>query len=228
MTMEHRNPGNGGLKISRMCLGCMTSGAKRWREWVLEIEETLEAPTDVVRSGKALHIGPSSMYAWQFASMLRAPERHGYSRIVTMQNHYNLVYREEEREMIPLCRKEGIGLIPWSPLARGFLTRPPPAEGHGETSRAGTDDFAHKLNFRQGDSTIAARVADIAGKRGVSMAQAALAWILGKPGVTAPIIGASRMEQLEDLVKALDLELSPEERNTLETPYQPHPVLGHD
>ncbi len=327
--MEYGNLGNSGVKVSRLCLGCMTYGSKSWREWVLEeedsrpfirralelginffdtadvyslgrseeilgralkdfgpgrdkvviatkvfnamgddpnrrglsrkhirhsideslrrlgtdyvdlyqihrfdpetpVEETLEALTDVVRAGKALHVGASSMYAWQFGSMLHAAERNGYSRFVTMQNHYNLVYREEEREMIPLCRKEGIGLIPWSPLARGFLTRPPPGEGHGETARARTDDFAHKLYFRPGDSAVAATVSEVARKRGVSMARVALAWILGKPGVTAPIIGASRMEQLEELVKALDLALTPEEREALEAPYRPHPVLGHE
>jgi aryl-alcohol dehydrogenase (NADP+) len=168
------------------------------------------------------------MYAWQFAKMLRAAEKHGYSRFVTMQNHYNLIYREEEREMIPLCLQEGIGLIPWSPLARGSLTRRPPAEGHGDTIRAQTDDFAHKLYFRPGDFTIAESVADIASKRGVPMAQVALAWILGRPGVTAPIIGASRMEHLEDAVKALELRLTDEERAAVEAPYLPHPVLGHE
>ena len=327
--MLYMNLGKSGIQVSRICLGCMTYGARSWREWVLEeeesrpfirraldlginffdtadvyslgrseeilgralkdfgpgrdkvviatkvfgvmgddpnqrglsrkhirhsiddslrrlgtdyvdlyqihrfdpstpIEETLEALTDVVRSGKALHVGASSMYAWQFARMLHAAERYGYSRFVTMQNHYNLVYREEEREMIPLCRKEGIGLLPWSPLARGFLTRRPPREGYGETARARTDDFAHKLYFRPGDSTVVEKVAEIATKRGVSMAQVALAWVLRQPGVTAPIIGASRMEQLEEAVKALELKLVPEEWGALEEPYQPHPVLGHE
>jgi len=327
--MKYINLGDSGVKVSRICLGCMTYGAKSWREWVLEeeesrpfirraldlgiqffdtadvyslgrseeilgralkdfgpgrdkvviatklfgvmgvdpnqrglsrkhirhsidaslrrlgtdyvdlyqihrfdpstpIEETLEGLTDVVRSGKALHIGASSMYAWQFARMLHAAERHGYSRWITMQNHYNLVYREEEREMIPLCREEGIGLLPWSPLARGFLTRRPPREGFGETARARTDDFAHKLYYRPGDATVVERVSEIAAKRGVSMAQVALAWLLQQPGVTAPIVGASRMVQLEEAVGALDLKLEPEELKALEEPYQPHPVLGHE
>lgn len=327
--MEYLNLGKTGVKVSRLCLGCMTYGAKRWRDWVLEeeesrpflrralelginffdtadvyslgrseeilgralkdfgpgrdkvviatkvfgvmgddpnqrglsrkhirhsiddslrrlgtdyvdlyqihrfdpstpVEETLEALTDVVRAGKALYVGASSMYAWQFSRMLHVAERHGYSRFVTMQNHYNLVYREEEREMIPLCRKEGIGLLPWSPLARGFLTRRPPGEGYGETARARTDDFAHKLYFRPGDSTVAEKVAEVAANRGVPMAQVALAWILRQPGVTAPIIGASRMEHLEDAVKALEVQLTPEEREAVEAPYQPHPVLGHE
>jgi len=195
---------------------------------VTPVEETLEALTDVVRSGKALYVGASSMYAWQFARMLHAAERRGYSRFVTMQNHYNLIYREEEREMIPLCRQEGIGLLPWSPLARGSLTRRPPAEGYGETIRARTDDFAHKMYFRSGDAAVAEKTAEIAAARGVSMARVALAWILGRPGVTAPIVGASRMEHLEDAVGALDLRLSDEEREALEAPYQPHPVLGHE
>jgi aryl-alcohol dehydrogenase (NADP+) len=191
------------------------------------VEETLEALTDVVRAGKALYVGASSMYAWQFVDMLRLAERHGFARFVTMQNHYNLIYREEEREMIPLCLKEGSGLIPWSPLARGYLTRRPPAEGHGNTLRAGTDDFAHKLYFRPGAAAVALKTAEIAGRRGVPMAQIALAWLLGTPGVAAPIVGASRMEHLEDAVKALEIRLSDEEVRELESPYLPHPVLGH-
>jgi len=326
--MEYVSLGNSGLKVSRICLGCLTYGSKKWREWVLEeeegrpfirralelginffdtadvyslgrseeilgralkdfgpgrdkvviatkvfnamgddpnlrglsrkhirhsiddslrrlgtdyvdlyqihrfdpetpVEETLEALTVVVRAGKALYVGASSMYAWQFAQMLHAAEKHGYSRFVTMQNHYNLVYREEEREMIPLCLKEGIGLIPWSPLARGYLTRRPPAEGYGETLRAATDDFAHRLYFRPGDAEVALKTAEIAERRGVPMARVALAWLLGKPGVTAPIVGASRMEHLEDAVKALEIRLTDEERSELEAPCRPHPVLGH-
>jgi aryl-alcohol dehydrogenase (NADP+) len=327
--MEYLNLGSTGVKVSRLCLGCMTYGAKSWRDWILEeeegrpfirraiehgfnffdtadvyslgrseeilgralkefgpgrdkvvvatkvfhamgddpnqrglsrkhirhsiddslrrlgtdyvdlyqihrydpltpIEETLEALTDVVRSGKALYIGASSMYAWQFARMLYAADRYGCSRFVSMQNHYNLIYREEEREMIPFCRKEGIGILPWSPLARGLLARRPPREGYGETARARTDEYAHKLYFRPGDYTVVEKVSEIAVKRGVSMAQVALAWMLHQPGVTAPIVGASRMEHLEDAVKALEIKLDAGELKSLEEPYQPHPVAGHE
>jgi aryl-alcohol dehydrogenase (NADP+) len=327
--MEYVPLGATGVKVSRICMGCMTYGSKRWREWVLEeeegrpflrralehginffdtadvysqgrseeilgkaledfgpgrdkvviatkvfhamgddpnrrglsrkhirhsidgslrrlrteyvdlyqihrfdpltpIEETLEALNDVVRSGKALYVGASSMYAWQFGRMLSAAERHGWSRFVTMQNHYNLLYREEEREMIPFCRREGIGILPWSPLARGLLARRAPREGYGETSRARTDDYAHKMYYREGDFTVVERVAEIADRRRVSMARVALAWLLHQPGVTAPIIGASRMEHLEEAVKALDLRLEADELKALAEPYRPHPVLGHD
>ena len=160
--------------------------------------------------------------------MLYAATRHGYRRFVTMQNHYNLVYREEEREMIPLCREEGIGILPWSPLARGFLARTPPVEGTSETSRARTDEYAHKMYYRPGDDEVVRRVAEIAGNRGLSMAQVALAWLLHQPGVTAPIIGASRTEHLEEALKALEIGLDDEERKTLEEPYVQHPVLGHE
>jgi len=327
--MEYVNLGATGVTVSRICLGCMSYGAKSWRQWVLEekegrpfirralelginffdtadiyslgrseeilgkalrdygpgrdkvviatkvfnpmgddpnerglsrkhirhsiddslrrlgtdyvdlyqihrfdastpIEETLEALDEVVRAGKALYVGASSMYAWQFARMLCTAEKRGGSRFVTMQNHYNLAYREEEREMIPLCRKEGIGILPWSPLARGFLTRIFPAEGYGETVRASTDDFSHKWYYRPSDRAVVHRLSDVAGKRGLTMAQVALAWLLHQPGVTAPIIGATRMEHLEDAVKALEIGLDEEERKALAEPYEPHPVLGHE
>jgi aryl-alcohol dehydrogenase (NADP+) len=191
------------------------------------IEETLEALDAVVRSGKALAIGASSMFAWQMAKMLNVSERLGLAKFVTMQNHYNLVYREEEREMNPLCRDEGIGLIPWSPLARGFLAGNRRRGDHGETSRAKTDDFAHKLYYNDGDFAVVARVGDIAQRRGVAHAQVALAWLLQQPGVTAPIVGASKPQHLDDALAALELQLSDEELRSLEEPYQPHPVLGH-
>jgi aryl-alcohol dehydrogenase (NADP+) len=320
--------GGTGLKVSRICLGCMTYGSPRWREWVLDedasrpfirraldlginffdtadmyslgeservlgralrhfgvrrdqvvvatkvyhpmgddpnarglsrkhvmhaiddslerlgmdyvdlyqihrfdphtpVEETLEALTDVVKAGKALYIGASSMYAWQFAKMLRTADAKSLSRFVTMQNHYNLVYREEEREMIPLCRDEGIGLIPWSPLARGFLAGNRDPETKGETPRARSDDFAHKMYYQKGDFAVVDAVTALAQQRGVPNAQVALAWLLHKPGVTAPIVGASRMQHLEAAVAALSLSLSPEEMAALESPYTPHPVLGH-
>lgn len=329
--MDYVNLGTTGVKVSRLCLGMMTYGAKSWREWVLEedeakplirraveaginffdtadmyslgvseeitgralkefagprdnlviatkvfnpmsddpndrglsrkhiltaidkslrrlgvdyvdlyqihrfdprtpIEETVEALNDVVRAGKALYIGASSMYAWQFLKMLETQRRHGFAKFVTMQNHYNLVYREEEREMIPLCLSEGVGLIPWSPLARGFLAGNRKAnedKKQGETVRARTDEFAHSLYYRASDFTVVDRLSEIAQARGVKNAQVALAWILSKPGVSAPIIGASKTYQLEDALTALSIKLTPEEITRLEEPYEPHPILGH-
>ena len=325
--MEYVNLGSTGLKVSRICLGTMTYGSKKWREWVLEdaearpfyrraieaginffdtadiyslgvseeitgralkeygpsrdklviatkvfnamgddpnqqglsrkhimhaiddslrrlqtdyvdlyqihrfdpqtpIEETLEALDQVVRSGKALYIGASSMYAWQFLKMLQTSDLMGLARFVTMQNHYNLVYREEEREMIPLCLEEGVGLIPWSPLARGFLAGNRNAENRGETVRAKTDDFAQRLYYRQSDFTVVDRLTEIAKKRGVQNAQVALAWILSKPGVSSPIIGASKMSHLDQAIDALQVHLDDSEIKALEEPYEPHPVLG--
>ena len=326
--MDTINLGATGIKVSRLCLGMMTYGSKRWRDWVLEeeearplikqaldaginffdtadvyslgvseeitgralrhfgiprhrvvvatkvfnpmgddpnerglsrkhilhaideslrrlgmdyvdlyqihrfdpatpIEETLEALTDVVKAGKALHIGASSMFAWQFAKMLATSDRLALSRFVTMQNHYNLVYREEEREMIPLCRSEGIGLIPWSPLARGFLAGNRRRQDKGETTRAKSDDFAHRMYYGDDDFRVVDRVSEIAGKRGVSNAEVALAWLLAQPGVTAPIVGASKAGHLDAAVKALSLRLDPDELAALAEPYRPHPVLGH-
>lgn len=326
--MEYVKLGKTGLTVSRICLGTMTYGSKKWREWVLEeeegrpfikraieaginffdtadmysqgvseeilgralkdfgpsrdrvviatkvfnpmgddpnlkglsrkhimhaiddslrrlgtdyvdlyqihrfdpetpIEETMEALNDVVRAGKALYIGASSMYAWQFQKMLHLSDTRGYARFVTMQNHYNLVYREEEREMIPLCQAEGIGLIPWSPLARGFLAGNRNKEAKGETLRSKTDDFAHKLYYRDSDFTVVDRITEIATRLGVNNAQVALAWMLAKPEITAPIIGASKMSHLEDALKALDVKLSADDIKALEEPYEPHPVLGH-
>ncbi|QNI34619.1 aldo/keto reductase [Alloacidobacterium dinghuense] len=326
--MQFVNLGSTGLKVSRICLGTMTYGSKKWREWVLEedesktffrraleaginffdtadmyslgvseeitgralkefgssrdkvviatklfnpmgddpnqrglsrkhifhsiddslrrlgtdyidlyqihrfdyetpIEETLEALDDLVRSGKVLYLGASSMFAWQFQQMLHTSDTLGLNRFVTMQNHYNLVYREEEREMIPLCEDQGIGLIPWSPLARGFLAGNRSRQDRGETLRAKTDAFAHELYYRDSDFTIVDRVTEIAKKRGVSNAQIALAWMLSKPAVAAPIIGASKPHHLDDALAALDVHLSEEELRALEEPYEPHPILGH-
>jgi aryl-alcohol dehydrogenase (NADP+) len=191
------------------------------------VEETLEALDHVVRSGKARYLGASSMFAWQFAKALFLADQHGWTRFVSMQNHYNLVYREEEREMLPLCRDQGIGVIPWSPLARGFLAGNRSPEDWGETLRAKTDDFAHRLYYQEPDFAIVGRAATLAQARGVSPTQIALAWLLHKPEVTAPIVGASKMFQLEEEVAALDIRLSAEEINSLEEPYRPHPVLGH-
>jgi aryl-alcohol dehydrogenase (NADP+) len=192
------------------------------------IEETVEALHDIVKSGKARYVGASSMDAWQFAKMLYVADLHGWTRFVSMQNHYNLVYREEEREMLPLCRAEGIGVIPWSPLARGFLAGNRRKADLGDTARARTDDFATKLYYADTDFAIVDRVVAIARERGVKPTQVALAWLLAKPAVTAPIVGASKLSHLEDHVGALALRLSPEEIARLEECYQPHPVLGHE
>jgi aryl-alcohol dehydrogenase (NADP+) len=190
------------------------------------MEETLEALNDVVRAGKALYIGASSMYAWQFAQYLALAERKGWARFATMQDHYNLLYREEEREMLPLCRKEGIGVIPWSPLARGLLTRP--RQDMDASLRGKTDDFSHQLYGRdEGDGAIIDSVGEIAKKRGVPNAQIALAWVLHQPGITAPIIGANKVSHLEDAVAALDIKLEADELKALAAPYLPHSIKGH-
>ena len=189
------------------------------------IEETLEALHDVVKSGKARYIGASSMYAWQFAKALYLADLHGWTRFVSMQNHWNLLYREEEREMIGLCQSEGIGVIPWSPLARGRLARPWHSES---TKRYETDQFGKKMysQTEDADRKVVDRLGQVAEKLGVSRAQVALAWLLGKPAVNAPIVGATKPHHLEDAVAALSLHLTHEEIASLEEPYVPHPVLG--
>jgi aryl-alcohol dehydrogenase (NADP+) len=325
--MDYVNLGKTGLKVSRLCLGCMTYGTPKWRAWVLDeetarpffkqaldaginffdtadmyslgvseqvtgralhdfaqrdqivlatkvyhpmsdrpndgglsrkhifdsidaslrrlgtdyvdlyqihrwdkstpIEETLAALNDVVKAGKARYIGASSMFAWQFAKALFTADAHGWTRFVAMQNHYNLVYREEEREMNPLCRDQGVGLIPWSPLARGFLAGNRTRDKQGETTRSQTDDFAHSMYYHESDFQIVDHVTELAQKRGVSNVQIALAWMLRKPMVAAPIIGASKPHHIPDAVAALNVALSDDELNYLEAPYQPHPILGH-
>jgi 1-deoxyxylulose-5-phosphate synthase len=326
--MEYVNLGSTGLKVSRICLGTMTYGSKRWREWVLEeeegrpfirraielginffdtadmysvgvseeilgralkdfgpsrdrvviatklfnpmgddpnqrglsrkhirhaiddslrrlgtdyvdlyqihrfdyatpIEETLEGLDEVVKAGKALYLGASSMFAWQFAQMLYTADAMGLARFVTMQNHYNLVYREEEREMNPLCVEEGIGIIPWSPLARGFLAGNRRKEDFGETLRSKTDEYAQGLYYQPSDFAVVDRVSEIARRRGVPNAQVALAWVMQQPGVTSPIVGASKMSHLEDAVAALSVKLDEAELKALAEPYPPHRVLGH-
>ncbi len=333
--MEYTRLGKTGLKVSRLCLGCMTYGSPKWREWILDdeasrpffkqaldfginffdtadvysigaseevtgralkemakrdqvviatkvcspvgkgpndrglsrkhimesidaslkrlgtdyvdlyqihrwdhdtpIEETVEALSDVVKAGKALYIGASSMFAWQFMKALGHQRANSLAPFVSMQNHYNLAYREEEREMIPLCVSEGIGVIPWSPLARGFLTgnrkqgdNPKrPGAANAETSRAGTDEFAHMLYYREQDFAVVDRVSAVAKKHGRPMAQVALAWLLAKPGVTAPIVGASKPGHLDDAVAALSLELDADDIKALEEPYKPKRVMGH-
>jgi len=324
--MQYVNLGKSGLKVSRLCLGMMTYGAKKWRDWVLEekeakpfvkraldaginffdtadvyslgeseritgnllkdvkrenivvatkvyqqmsddpndrglsrkhildsidnslkrlqmdyvdlyqihrwdyntpIEETMEALNDVVRSGKARYIGASSMFAWQFAKSLHVSEMNGWSKFISMQNHYNLVYREEEREMIPLCKDQGIGLIPWSPMARGFFAGNRKHGGGGETPRAKNDPFADQLYFRDEDFVIVDNAAEVAKGHNVTASQVALAWVLSKPSIAAPIIGSSKIEHLDQAIAALDVKLSEEEIKQLERSYQPHPILGH-
>jgi aryl-alcohol dehydrogenase (NADP+) len=326
--MQYVNLGKTGMKVSRLCLGMMSYGSKKWREWVLEeeeskpfikraldaginffdsadvyslgeservtgnilkdigvsretivvatkvhgqmsddvndkglsrkhimdsidkslqrlqmdyidlyqthrwdyatpIEETMEALNDVVRAGKARYIGASSMFAWQFAKALHTSEKHGWTKFISMQNHYNLVYREEEREMIPLCQDQGIGLLPWSPMARGFFAGDRKRGGGGETSRANNDPFAKGLYFRDEDFTVADCAAEVAKDRGVTASQIALAWVLNKPFVHSPIIGATKMDHLDQAIAALEIKLSDEEIKKLEEPYIPHPVLGH-
>ena len=323
--MEYQRLGRSGLKVSRICLGCMTYGSPEWRPWVLNdedsrrffaralelginffdtadmysqgvseevtgrllremasrddvviaskvffpmgdgpndrglsrkhifaavdaslkrlgtdyidlyqihrfdpetpIEETLEALHDVVKAGKARYIGASSMFAWQLAKMLYTADRMGLTRFVSMQNHYNLVYREEEREMIPLCREEGLGIIPWSPLARGLLAGK--GRGKKKTARSESDEITRKLYLDDSDDEVIARVARVAEERGVKPARVALAWMLSKDGIVAPIVGATKLKYLEDAVGALSLELTEDEIRTLEEPYRPHPISGH-
>jgi aryl-alcohol dehydrogenase-like predicted oxidoreductase len=195
----------------------------RW-DYRTPIEETLEALHDVVKAGKARYIGASSMYAWQFAQALAIAERHGWTRFVSMQNYINLLYREEEREMLPLCRAEGIGVIPWSPLARGRLTR----DWDASSARSETDEFGKTLyaGTQDADRKVVEAVAAVAGERGLSRAQIALAWVLGKPGITSPIIGATKIEHLNDAVAAVKIKLSEDEIVRLEAPYVPHQVVG--
>jgi aryl-alcohol dehydrogenase-like predicted oxidoreductase len=187
------------------------------------IEETMEALHDVVKAGKARYLGASSMWAWQFAKAQHVAERHGWTRFVTMQDYYNLLYREEEREMVPLCLDQGVGLIPWSPLARGRLTRPP---GVGGTTRSTSDGFGQTL-VAEDDREVIEVVAKVAEARGVPMAQVALAWLMSRPGVTAPIVGASKQQHVTDAVAATELVLTEDEVTALEAPYRPHQVRGH-
>ena len=322
--MQYINLGITGLKVSRLCLGMMTYGSKKWREWVLEekeaipfvkqaldvginffdtadvyslgeseritgnllkgikrenivvatkvfnpmsddpndrglsrkhimdsidnslkrlqmdyvdlyqihrwdyntpIEETMEALNDVVRAGKARYIGASSMYAWQFMKALHTSEINGWAKFVSMQNHYNLVYREEEREMIPLCKDQGIGLIPWSPMARGYFSGN--RKSGSETVRSKTDPFAVELYSNENNPIVAENVAKVAKEHNVTGSQIALAWVLNKPYITSPIIGSSKIEHLDQAIAALEIKLSEEEIKQLEEAYQPHPVLGH-
>jgi len=197
----------------------------RW-DPVTPIEETLEALDSLVRAGKVRYLGASSMAAWQLSKALYTAKESGWHRFVAMQNHYNLVYREEEREMIPLCMDQGLALIPWSPLARGFLTGTRNRES-GTTQRSKVDTFAKDMYYRDDDFAVADAVAGVAQRKGVSPAQVACAWVLQAPGITSPIIGATKPSHLKELIASIDLKLSPEEVTELEKPYKPHPILGH-
>jgi 1-deoxyxylulose-5-phosphate synthase len=231
-------PNDKGLSRKRV-LACIDASLKRLKMEYVDLyqihryddetpmEETMEALNDVVRSGKARYIGASSMYAWQFASMRCTQRARGWAPFVTMQNHYNLMYREEEREMNRFCVAEGVGLLPWSPLARGFLTGSRKRGAREASAREKGDTYAHDMYYRDEDYDVVDAVVAIAKERGVPPAQIALAWLLSRPGVTAPIIGASRVEHLDDAVASLNVELTDVERARLEQPYRPHPVLGH-
>ncbi|MEU7898439.1 aldo/keto reductase [Nonomuraea sp. NPDC049152] len=190
------------------------------------IEETMEALHDVVRAGKARYIGASSMYAWQFAKAQHTAQAAGWTRFVSMQNHYNLVYREEEREMIPLCLDQGVGVIPWSPLARGLLTGSRRRDGRRRTVRSGSDPLADSM-YEDADFDVVDVVCAVADERGLPPAQLALAWLLGRSGVSAPIVGASKVGHLDDAIAAVEVSLSGEEAARLEAPYRPHQIIGH-
>ncbi|MHB1424350.1 MAG: aldo/keto reductase [Gemmataceae bacterium] len=232
-------PNMGGLSRKHVVQGCEASLRRLGMETIdlyqvhrfdpyTPIDEMLSALDLLVRQGKVRYIGASSTAAWKFAQALGASERHGWARFVTMQNHYNLLYREEEREMIPLCEREGVALIPWSPLARGLLagTRRSPTDTQS-TPRAESDDFARKLYDQPGDQEVIDTVRRVAQSRGVPLAQIALAWMLSKSTVAAPIIGATKLQHLDDAIAALDVQLSAEEIKQLEAPYRPHSVRGH-
>ena len=197
-------------------------------DFTVPLEETLEALDSLVRAGKVRYLGASSMAAWQFAKALFLQKEHGWHRFVSMQNHYNLVYREEEREMNPLCIDQGVGLIPWSPLARGFLAgNRSAADKGGETVRAKSDEFAKDMYFRESDFEVLGAVEKVARQRGVAPSQIACAWILQAPGVSAPIIGATKLKHLKESIEAVSIKLSAEDVSELEKPYTPHPILGH-
>ncbi len=231
-------PNDKGLSRKRI-LACIDASLKRLQmdyvdlyqihrfDYDTPIEETLEALSDVVRSGKARYIGASSMYAWQFARMRYTQLARGWTPFMTMQNHYNLMYREEEREMIPFCVAEGVGLLPWSPLARGFLTGTRQRGARDASPREKGDTYAHDMYYRGEDYDVVDAVVALAKERGVPPSQIALAWLLSRPGVTAPIVGASKLNHIDDAVAALDITLTDAERARLEQPYRLHPVLGH-
>jgi 1-deoxyxylulose-5-phosphate synthase len=230
-------PNMGGLSRKHIVQGCEASLRRLGVETIdlyqihrfkgtVPIEETLAALDHLVAQGKVRYIGASSGYAWQMARALSVSERNGWARFVSMQNHYNLLYREEEREMIPLCAAEGVGVIPWSPLARGRLARTSPSSATG-TVRAQTDNYAVELYDQKSDEAVVSAARAVAAELGVSSAEVSLAWLLSRPAVAAPIVGASKIAHLETAVRALDVKLSPENIASLEAPYEPHPVRGH-
>jgi aryl-alcohol dehydrogenase-like predicted oxidoreductase len=198
----------------------------RW-DYDTPVEETMEALHEVVTAGKARYIGASSMYAWQFAKAQHAAEQNGWTRFASMQNHYNLIYREEEREMLPLCADQGVAVLPYSPLARGMMAGNRNRQGERRTTRAGDDPLSDERYSSPGDFDVADRVGEVAAGRGVPAAQVALAWLLSRPGVTAPIVGATRLGHITDALAAAELTLTSDEVRRLEEPYTPHPVLGH-
>ena len=227
-------PNRGGLSRKHIVQGCEASLRRLGIETIdlyqvhrfdpeVPIDEVIEALDHLVRQGKVRYLGASSAYAWQFMKVLARADLNGWSRFVSMQNHYNLLYREEEREMIPLCLDQGIGVIPWSPLARGLLARGPGPEA---TARGGSDQLTPQLYDHPGDAAIVAANAAVAANRGVTPAETALAWLLSRPGVTAPIVGVTKLEQLDAAVRALDLTLTREECAALEAPYSPRPIRG--
>jgi len=241
MGSSAQTPNMGGLSRKHILQGCDASLRRLGIDTIdlyqihrfdaeVPIDETLEALNDLVRAGKVRYIGASSGSAWRMARALSRSEQRGWARFVSMQNHYNLIYREEEREMIPLCVDQGIGLIPWSPLARGVLTRPRPADADvrsGGTARSESDDYSPKLYDQASDWAVVDAVEQVARQRNLPMAQIALAWLLSRSGVVAPIIGATKLSHLNDAIAALDVTLSADECALLEAPYRPHGVKGH-
>jgi len=233
-----RGPNSVGLSRKHIMAACDASLKRLQTDYIdlyqihrfdpfVTMEETAEALSDLVRAGKVRYIGASSMFAYQFADYLSLAEKHGWVKFVSMQNHYNMIYREEEREMMRLCGEKGIGVIPWSPLARGFLAGNRHRQGGGETARAKSDDFSKNLYYTDADFRVVDRNVEVANRLGVKPMQLAVAWVLANPVVTAPIIGASKLSHLDDAAGALDIELSAEDKRLLDEPYQPHRVLGH-
>ncbi len=232
-------PNRGGLSRKHILAACDASLARLGEDYLdlyqihrwdphTPIEETLGALDSLIQAGKVRYLGASSMGAWQFAKALFTADRSQCHRFVSMQNHYNLIYREDEREMIPLCLDQGIGLIPWSPLGRGFLTGRVTRESKGTTPRATGDVYADEMYYREDDYSVLDALIEVSKQRGLKPAQVALAWLYTVPGMVAPIVGASRVEQLDELAAAVEIELTPEEIQQLETPYKPHPLLGHE
>jgi aryl-alcohol dehydrogenase-like predicted oxidoreductase len=232
-------PNRGGLSRKHILQACDASLRRLGTDFIdlyqihrwdpnTPIAETLDALDSLVRAGKVRYLGASSMAAWQFAEALHASDLAGCERFATMQNHYNLLYREEEREMIPLCLDQGVGILPWSPLARGFLTGTHTRENPRPTTRSRSDEFADRMYFRDEDFDVVDALVEVGNARGLKPAGIALAWLLSVPGVVAPIVGSTREEHIEDSVRSLEIELTEDEIAKLEKPYLPHPILGHD